>query len=153
MGIRRKERTREGQGIFLLPWSTTSYYYYCSTTLVLSDKNISEKRANIPMALAVGAINSNLVKLGLRGYCSLNVETSETLDTHSFAVLIGVGATTVNPYLAIDSIYQRFEKKLFGKSDFKTAFTICLYWVPITNFLVFSSLMKGSNSFSNVKKK
>ena len=33
-----------------------------STTLILSDKNISEKRANIPMALAVGAINSNLVK-------------------------------------------------------------------------------------------
>ena len=38
----------------------------------------------------------------------------------SFAILIGVGATTVNPYLAIDSIYQRFEKKLFGKSDFET---------------------------------
>jgi len=89
-----------------------------SATLILSDKNISDKKAYIPMALAVGAINSNLVKLGLRGYCSLNVETSETLDTHSFAVLIGVGATTVNPYLTIDSIYQRFEKKLFGKLSF-----------------------------------
>jgi hypothetical protein len=32
------------------------------------------------------------------------------MDTHSFAILIGVGATTVNPYLAIDSIHQRFEK-------------------------------------------
>ena len=70
------------------------------------------------MALAVGAVNSNLVNLGLRGYCSLNVETSETLDTHSFAVLIGVGATTVNPYLSIDSIYQRFEKNLFGAFKF-----------------------------------
>ena len=89
-----------------------------STTLILSDKNISEKRVNIPMALAVGAVNSNLVKLGLRGYCSLNIETSETLDTHSFAVLIGVGATTINPYLTIDSIYQRFEKNLFGKLNF-----------------------------------
>ena len=89
-----------------------------STTLILSDKNISETRANIPMALAVGAVNSNLVNLGLRGYCSLNVETSETLDTHSFAVLIGVGATTVNPYLSIDSIYQRFEKNLFGAFKF-----------------------------------
>ena len=85
---------------------------------MLSDKNISEKRANIPMALAVGAINSNLVNLGLRGYCSINAETSETLDTHSFAVLIGVGATTVNPYLTIDSIHQRFEKKLFGNYKF-----------------------------------
>ena len=57
---------------------------------------------NIPMILSVGAVNSHLVKLGLRGYCSINVETSETLDTHSFAVLIGVGATTINPYLIID---------------------------------------------------
>ena len=64
------------------------------------------------MVLAVGSVNSNLVKLGLRGYCSINVETSETLDTHSFAVLIGVGATTVNPYLTIDSINQRFQKKI-----------------------------------------
>ena len=42
----------------------------------------------------------------------------ETLDTHSFAVLIGVGATTINPYLAIDSIYQRYEKKLYGNLNF-----------------------------------
>ena len=88
------------------------------TTLILSDKNISESRASIPMALSVGAINSHLVNMGLRGYCSLNIETSETLDTHSFAVLIGVGATTINPYLIIDSIHQRYEKKLFGQLNF-----------------------------------
>ncbi len=91
-----------------------------STCLILSDKNISNLRASIPSILIVGAVHSHLVKLGLRGYCSLNVECSDALDTHSFAVLIGVGATTVNPYLAIDSIYQRFEKKLFGKSDFES---------------------------------
>ena len=61
-----------------------------------------------------------MVNLGLRGYCSINVETSETLDTHSFAVLIGVGATTINPYLIIDCIHQRYQKKLFGKFDFET---------------------------------
>ena len=50
----------------------------------------------------------------------LNVECSDAMiRTHLY--LIGVGATTVNPYLAIDSIYQRFEKKLFGKSDLKHA--------------------------------
>ena len=91
-----------------------------STCLILSDKNISNKRASIPSILTVGAVHSHLVKLGLRGYCSLNVECSDALDTHSFAILIGVGATTVNPYLAIDSIYQRYEKKLFGKSDFES---------------------------------
>ena len=74
----------------------------------------------MPMILAVGAVHSKLVKLHLRGYASINVETAEAMDTHSFAVLIGVGATTVNPYLAIDSIYQRFEKKLFGNLDFES---------------------------------
>ena len=88
--------------------------------LILSDRNISEERAVVPMILAVGAVHSNLVKLCIRGYASINVETSEAMDTHSFAVLIGVGATTINPYLAIDSIRQRFDKKLFGKLDFES---------------------------------
>ena len=81
-----------------------------STCIVLSDKNINNQKASIPSILTVGAVIHILVKHGLRGYCSLNVECSDALDTHAFAVLIGVGATTVNPYLAIDSIYQRFEK-------------------------------------------
>ncbi|MDC0343924.1 glutamate synthase large subunit [Pelagibacteraceae bacterium] len=90
-----------------------------SSSLILSDKKISLARASIPSILVVGAVHSHLVKQGLRGYCSINVQSSDALDTHSFAILIGVGATTVNPYLAIDSIHQRFEKKLFGKSDFE----------------------------------
>jgi glutamate synthase (NADPH/NADH) large chain len=91
-----------------------------SNNLVLSDKKINSFRASIPSVLAVGAVHSYLVKLGLRGYCSINVESSDVLDTHSFMVLIGVGATTINPYLAIASIYQRFEKKLFNSSDFES---------------------------------
>ena len=82
---------------------------------MLSDKNISEERLPIPMLLCVGAINTHLIQKKLRGYASINAQTGEALDTHSFATLIGVGATTVNPYLALDSLYQRFEKKLFGK--------------------------------------
>ncbi len=91
-----------------------------SSFLVLSDKKNSNTRASIPTILIVGAVHSHLVKLGLRGHCSINVESGDTLDTHSFAILIGVGATTINPYLAIDSIHHRFEKKLFGKSDFES---------------------------------
>ena len=84
------------------------------TQLILSDKNVTEKRLAVPMLLCVGAINTHLIKNKLRGYASINAQTGEALDTHSFATLIGVGATTVNPYLALDSLYQRFEKKLFG---------------------------------------
>ena len=86
--------------------------------IILSDKNISENRMPMPMLLCIGAINTHYVKLGLRGYVSINVQTGDALDTHSFATLIGVGATTVNPYLAFDSLYQRHSKKLFGNFTF-----------------------------------
>jgi len=87
--------------------------------LILSDKKISEKKTAIPMILAFGAINSKLVNLGIRGFASINVQTGEVLDTHSFAVLLGIGATIINPYLVFDSIYQRYEKKLFGKFNYE----------------------------------
>ncbi len=88
------------------------------TQLILSDKNIGEKRCSIPMLLCIGAINSHLINLNLRGYVSINVQTGDAFDTHSFATLIGVGATTINPYLALDSLYQRYERKLFQNFDF-----------------------------------
>ncbi len=88
------------------------------TQIVLSDKNISKNKLPIPMLLCIGAINTHLINSKLRGYVSINVQTGEALDTHSFATLIGVGATTVNPYLALDSIYQRYGKKLFPNFTF-----------------------------------
>ena len=87
--------------------------------LILSDKKINEKKSTIPMALTIGAVNSRLINFGIRGFVSINVQTSEVLDTHSFAVLLGVGATTINPYIAFDSIKQRYDKKLFGKMNFE----------------------------------
>ncbi len=89
-----------------------------ATQLILTDKQLSEEKIAIPMLLCVGAINNHLVKNKLRGYVSINIQTGESLDTHSFATILGVGATTINPYLAIDSLNQRYEKKLFGKLSF-----------------------------------
>ena len=88
------------------------------TQLILSDKDISDQKLPIPMLLCVGSINTFLINKKLRGYVSINVQSGEAMDTHSFATLIGVGATTVNPYLAFDSLYQRFSKKLFGQFSF-----------------------------------
>ncbi len=85
------------------------------TQLVLSDKNVSEDMLPIPMLLCVGAINTHLIRQKLRGYVSINIQTGEAFDTHSFATLIGVGATTINPYLALDSIFNRYSKNLFEK--------------------------------------
>jgi glutamate synthase (NADPH/NADH) large chain len=81
--------------------------------LILTDERIHERAAAIPMVLATGAVHSHLVKKGLRAYASVNVRSAECLDTHYFAVLIGVGATTVNAYLAEECILDRHARGLF----------------------------------------
>jgi glutamate synthase (NADPH/NADH) large chain len=83
--------------------------------LILTDERIAGDLAAIPMILATGAVHSHLVRSGLRTYTSINVRAAECLDTHYFAVLIGVGATTVNAYLAQDCIADRHARGLFGK--------------------------------------
>ena len=82
--------------------------------LILSDEAVGPTRAAIPMILAVGSVHSHLVGLGLRTYTSLNCRVAECLDVHYFAVLIGVGATTVNAYLAQETIRDRHRRGLFG---------------------------------------
>jgi glutamate synthase (NADPH/NADH) large chain len=55
------------------------------------------------------------VRQSLRTFTSLNVRSGECLDVHYAAVIIGVGATTVNPYLAEETIAARHARGLFGK--------------------------------------
>ncbi len=83
--------------------------------LILTDERIDGDLAAIPMILATGAVHSHLLRQGLRSYTSINVRSAECMDTHYFAALIGVGATTVNAYLAQESIADRHARGLFGK--------------------------------------
>jgi glutamate synthase (NADPH) large chain len=82
--------------------------------VILSDKAVCDTRAGIPMILASGAVHTYLLRQQLRTFTSLNVRSAECLDVHHFAVLIGVGATTVNAYLAQESIADRQRRGLFG---------------------------------------
>ncbi len=84
-----------------------------SETIVLSDEHSGPERAGIPMILATGAVHSHLVRQSLRTFVSLNVRSAECLDVHHFAVLVGVGATTVNAYLAEESIRDLHARGLF----------------------------------------
>jgi glutamate synthase (NADPH/NADH) large chain len=81
--------------------------------VILSDLNMNEQRAAIPMILATGAVHTHLIRQQLRTFTSVNVRSAECLDVHYFAVLIGVGATTVNAYLAEDTIKDRHRRDLF----------------------------------------
>ncbi|MGV3770395.1 MAG: glutamate synthase central domain-containing protein, partial [Sphingobium phenoxybenzoativorans] len=87
------------------------------TELFLTDENIGPDRVGIAMVLAAAAVHTHLVRKGLRSYASINVRSAECVDTHYFAVLIGVGATTVNAYLAEACIADRQARGLFGDMD------------------------------------
>jgi glutamate synthase (NADPH/NADH) large chain len=91
------------------------------THVVLSDHATGPDRAPIPMILATGAVHSHLVRQQLRTFTSLNVRSGECLDVHYVAVLIGVGATTVNAYLAQETIADRHRRGLLGGITLETA--------------------------------
>jgi glutamate synthase (NADPH/NADH) large chain len=77
--------------------------------LIISDKNISKQYAPIPSLLSLGAIHQHLVKTKLRVRTSLIVEAGDIKGVHSFATLMGYGATGVNPYLTIETIKELLE--------------------------------------------
>ncbi|HEX9808447.1 MAG TPA: glutamate synthase large subunit [Alphaproteobacteria bacterium] len=81
--------------------------------VILADQGMDRTRTPIPMILAAGAVHTHLVRQQLRTFTSLNVRSGECMDVHYFAVLIGVGATTVNAYLAEESIKDRHRRGLF----------------------------------------
>lgn len=84
------------------------------TEIFLTDEHVSADRIAIAGVLAAAAVHTHLVRKGLRSYASINVRCAEAMDTHYFAVLIGVGATTVNAYLTEASIADRHARGLFG---------------------------------------
>jgi len=82
--------------------------------LVLSDEHQGPGRIAAPMILATGGVHAHLVAKGLRSYCSITVRAAECVGTHYFAVLVGVGATCVNAYLAQEAIADRHARGLLG---------------------------------------
>ena len=85
--------------------------------IVLSDYNCSADRAPVPIVLAAGGVHTHLVRQSLRTFSALHVRSGECLDVHYFAVLIGVGATTVNAYLAQETIAERHARGLFSEQS------------------------------------
>ncbi|MCQ9155266.1 glutamate synthase large subunit [Acidomonas methanolica] len=89
--------------------------------LFLTDEGQSADRAAIPMILATAAVHIHLVRQSLRTFTSLNVRSADAMDVHAIAVTIGVGATSVNPYLAQECIQDRLRRGLFGDLTLREA--------------------------------
>ncbi|MCS6809333.1 MAG: glutamate synthase large subunit, partial [Bacteroidota bacterium] len=76
--------------------------------LILSDRGVNKTMAPIPSLLAVSAIHHHLIKTGKRTQVGLIVESGEPREVMHFALLIGYGASAINPYLALATIKHTF---------------------------------------------
>jgi glutamate synthase domain-containing protein 2/glutamate synthase domain-containing protein 1/glutamate synthase domain-containing protein 3 len=71
--------------------------------LLLSDRGASEQSLPIPMALATGAVHNALIRAGERTRVGVAVEAGDCRDLHHVAVLLGMGAGVVCPWLALET--------------------------------------------------
>ena len=74
--------------------------------LILTDRGVDQEHLAIPSLLAVAALETYLVRTRKNTAVSLIVETAEPTEVHHFATLLGFGASAVNPYLALDTLYE-----------------------------------------------
>src|SRR6266568_5036185 len=74
------------------------------TLLILSDRGVDKNYAPIPSLLALAAVHNLLVREETRTQVALIIESGEPREVMHFALLIGYGASAINPYLAIETL-------------------------------------------------
>ena len=74
------------------------------TLLILSDRGVDKDYAPIPSLLALAAVHNRLVREETRTQVALIIESGEPREVMHFCLLIGYGASAVNPYLAIETL-------------------------------------------------
>ena len=74
------------------------------TLLILSDRGLDQDWAPIPSLLALTAVHNHLVREETRTQVALIIESGEPREVMHFALLIGYGASAINPYLAIETL-------------------------------------------------
>jgi glutamate synthase (NADPH) large chain len=85
------------------------------TLLILSDRGVDEEYAPIPTLLALSAVHNHLVREKTRNQVALIVETGEAREVMHFALLVGYGASAINPYLALETLEDLHSKGYFPK--------------------------------------
>ncbi|MFC0674841.1 glutamate synthase large subunit [Brachybacterium hainanense] len=85
-----------------------------ATFLVLSDRDSNAALAPIPSLLLTSTIHHHLVRAGLRTRAALLVEAGDVREVHHVALLIGYGASAVNPYLAMESAEDLVARDVVG---------------------------------------
>lgn len=83
--------------------------------IILSDRDVDDTHAAIPSLLAVSAVHHHLISVQKRVQTALIVESGEIREVMHAALLLGYGASAINPYMAfavIDDLVKRNEIQL-----------------------------------------
>ncbi len=89
--------------------------------LILSDRGMDEEHAPIPALLAISGLHHHLIRECTRTQMSLVLESGEPREVHHYALLLGYGASAVNPYLAFETIGDMLRQGMLSDTDYKTA--------------------------------
>ena len=74
------------------------------TILIISDRGVDREYAPIPSLLGLTAVHNHLVREGSRTQVALIIESGEPREIMHYALLIGYGASAINPYLALETL-------------------------------------------------
>ena len=88
--------------------------------IVLTDRNVDATHAAIPALLAVSAVHHHLISVGKRVQTALVVESGEIREVMHAALLLGFGASALNPYMAFAVLNELVSKKEI-QLDYATA--------------------------------
>ena len=89
--------------------------------LVLSDRDSTADLAPIPSLLMLSAVHHHLIRGEKRMQVGIVVETGDVREVHHVALMIGFGASAVNPYLAMESVENLVNQGVITGVDVDTA--------------------------------
>jgi glutamate synthase (ferredoxin) len=85
--------------------------------IIISDRGHNHDLAPIPALLAVASVQHHLLREGSRTRVGLVVESGEPREVHHFALLLGYGASAINPYLAFETIHDMVRQGTLSGGD------------------------------------
>jgi len=89
--------------------------------LILSDRGLDRNYAPIPALLAVSGLHHHLIRQETRTQLSIVIESGEPREVHHIALLLGYGASAINPYLAFETIDDMIHQGMIENLDHKAA--------------------------------
>jgi glutamate synthase (NADPH/NADH) large chain len=92
-----------------------------ASLIILSDRGVSAEMAAIPSLLACSGLHHHLVRQGQRSKAGLLIECGDAREVHHFALLLGYGAGTINPYVAFETLDDMIRQGLLKGIDHEEA--------------------------------